>query len=49
MQVKVRVNGCPDHFRFNEYPVGRINMFIESMPQRIEASIADNGGNNFNF
>lgn len=34
---------------WRNYPVERVNMYIESMPRRIEACIADSGGNNFNF
>lgn len=34
---------------WRRYPVERINAHIMSMPRRIEACIACNGGNNFNY
>lgn len=34
---------------WKQYPVERINHHIMSMSRRIEACIADGGGNNFNF
>lgn len=34
---------------WKRYPVERVNHHIMSMFRRIEACIADNGGNNFNF
>lgn len=34
---------------WKRYPVERVNHHIMSMSRRIEACIADNGGNNFNF
>jgi transposase len=34
---------------WRNYPVDRINQYVLSMSRRIEACIADNGGNSFNF
>lgn len=34
---------------WRNYPLDRINQHVLSMSRRIEACIADNGGNSFNF
>lgn len=34
---------------WKQYSVERINRHIMSMPRRIEACIADGGGNNYNY